>query len=173
MSAGRTLDWAIHSEQIMDPNITIRRARQDDLDNLAVLFDLYRQFYECPSDPDAAKRWLQHNMEAQRSIIFTADTGSELLGLTQLYPALCSVDLVEYYVLYDLYVLADARRQGVARALMNAASHWAREQGAARLDLETARDNAAGQALYRDLGYTLDGIFLKFSLDLTRPPAAR
>lgn len=157
----------------MDPNITIRRARQDDLDNLAVLFDLYRQFYECPSDPDAAKRWLQHNMEAQRSIIFTADTGSELLGLTQLYPALCSVDLVEYYVLYDLYVLEDARRQGVARALMNAASHWAREQGAARLDLETARDNAAGQALYRDLGYTLDEIFLKFSLDLTRPPAAR
>ena len=157
----------------MDPNITIRLARQDDLDNLAVLFDLYRQFYECPSDPDAAKRWLQHNMEAQRSIIFTADTGSELLGLTQLYPALCSVDLVEYYVLYDLYVLEDARRQGVARALMNAASHWAREQGAARLDLETARDNAAGQALYRDLGYTLDEIFLKFSLDLTRPPAAR
>ena len=173
VSVGRTLDWAIHSEQIMDPNITIRRARQDDLDNLAVLFDLYRQFYECPSDPEAAKRWLQHNMEAQRSIIFTADTGSELLGLTQLYPALCSVDLVEYYVLYDLYVLADARRQGVARALMNAASHWAREQGAARLDLETARDNAAGQALYRDLGYTLDEIFLKFSLDLTRPPAAR
>ena len=157
----------------MDPNITIRRARQDDLDNLAVLFDLYRQFYECPSDPEAAKRWLQHNMEAQRSIIFTADTGSELLGLTQLYPALCSVDLVEYYVLYDLYVLENARRQGVARALMNAASHWAREQGAARLDLETARDNAAGQALYRDLGYTLDEIFLKFSLDLTRPPAAR
>ena len=156
----------------MDPNITIRLARQDDLDNLAVLFDLYRQFYECPSDPDAAKRWLQHNMEAQRSIIFTADTGSELLGLTQLYPALCSVDLVEYYVLYDLYVLEDARRQGVARALMNAASHWAREQGAARLDLETARDNAAGQALYRDLGYTLDEIFLKFSLDLTRPPGA-
>jgi len=157
----------------MDPNITIRRARQDDLDNLAVLFDLYRQFYECPSDPEAAKRWLQHNMEAQRSIIFTADTGSELLGLTQLYPALCSVDLVEYYVLYDLYVLENARRQGVARALMNAASLWAREQGAARLDLETARDNAAGQALYRDLGYTLDEIFLKFSLDLTRPPAAR
>jgi len=157
----------------MDPNITIRRARQDDLDNLAVLFDLYRQFYECPSDPEAAKRWLQHNMEAQRSIIFTADTGSELLGLTQLYPALCSVDLVDYYVLYDLYVLENARRQGVARALMNAASLWAREQGAARLDLETARDNAAGQALYRDLGYTLDEIFLKFSLDLTRPPAAR
>lgn len=157
----------------MNPNITIRRAHQNDLSSLATLFDSYRQFYECPADLDAATNWIQHNMEAQRSVIFTADTGSELLGFTQLYPALCSVDLVEYYVLYDLYVLEGARRQGVARALMNAASHWAREQGAARLDLETARDNAAGQALYRDLGYTLDEIFLKFSLDLTRPPAAR
>ena len=153
----------------MNPNITIRRAHQDDLSSLATLFDLYRQFYECPADPDAATNWIQHNMEAQRSVIFTADTGSELLGFTQLYPALCSVDLVEYYVLYDLYVLKRARRQGVAKALMNAASEWAREQGAARLDLETARDNGAGQALYRSLGYTLDEVFLKFSLDLTTP----
>lgn len=153
----------------MNLNITIRRAHQDDLSSLATLFDLYRQFYECPADLDAATNWIQHNMEAQRSIIFTADTGSELLGFTQLYPALCSVDLVEYYVLYDLYVLERARRQGVAKALMNAASEWAREQGAARLDLETARANRAGQALYRSLGYTLDEVFLKFSLDLTTP----
>ena len=153
----------------MNPNITIRRACRDDLSSLATLFDLYRQFYECPADLDAATNWIQHNMEAQRSVIFTADTGSELLGFTQLYPALCSVDLVEYYVLYDLYVLERARRQGIARALMNAGSQWAREQGAARLDLETARDNRAGQALYSSLGYTLDKVFLKFSLDLTTP----
>ena len=153
----------------MNPNITARRAHRDDVSSLATLFDLYRQFYECPADLDAATNWIQHNMEAQRSVIFTADTGSELLGFVQLYPALCSVDLVEYYVLYDLYVLKHARRQGVARTLMNAASQWAREQGAARLDLETARDNTAGQALYRSLGYTLDEVFLKFSLDLTTP----
>ncbi|MBU02376.1 MAG: GNAT family N-acetyltransferase [Halieaceae bacterium] len=153
----------------MNPNITTRRAHRDDVSSLATLFDLYRQFYECPADLDAATNWIQHNMEAQRSVIFTADTGSELLGFVQLYPALCSVDLVEYYVLYDLYVLKHARRQGVARTLMNAASQWAREQGAARLDLETARDNTAGQALYRSLGYTLDEVFLKFSLDLTTP----
>tara|TARA_Y100001933_G_C18788675_1_gene475646 strand:+ start:120 stop:593 length:474 start_codon:yes stop_codon:yes gene_type:complete len=155
----------------MNANVTIRRAHPADLPSLATLFDLYRQFYECPTDLDAAKNWLQHNMEAQRSVVFTADTGSKLVGFTQLYPALCSVDLVEYYVLYDLFVLESARRQGVARALMNAASHWAREQGAARLDLETARDNTAGQALYRSLGYTLDEVFLKFSLDLTAPTA--
>ena len=148
-------------------NAAIRLAEARDLDQLAELFDQYRQFYECPPDLGAAKNWIAENLERGRSTLFAADNGSQLLGFTQLYPALCSVDLVDYFVLYDLYVIEAARRQGIARALMNAASDWAKAQGAARLDLETARDNAPGQALYRDLGYELDEVFLKFSLDLS------
>ena len=151
----------------MNTTITIRLAEASDLDQLAELFDQYRQFYQCSPDLGAARAWLAENIEAGRSTIFAADSGSELLGFTQLYPALCSVDLVDYFVLYDLFVVEAARRQGIARALMNAASDWAKAQGAARLDLETARDNYSGQALYRDLGYELDEVFLKFSLDLT------
>ena len=151
----------------MNATITVRLAAAPDLDQLAELFDQYRQFYQCSPDLGAAQAWLAENIEAGRSTIFTADNGSELLGFAQLYPALCSVDLVDYFVLYDLFVVEAARRQGIARALMNAASDWARAQGAARLDLETARDNYRGQALYRDLGYELDEVFLKFSLDLT------
>ena len=49
---------------------------------------------------------------------------------------------------------------------MNAASEWALAEGAARIDLETARENAPGQSLYRSLGYEVDEVFLKFSLDL-------
>ena len=148
-------------------NAAIRLAEARDLDQHAELFDQYRQFYECPPDLGAAKNWIAENLERGRSTVFAADNGSQLLGFTQLYPALCSVDLVDYFVLYDLYVIEAARRQGIARALMNTASEWAKAQGADRLDLETARDNAPGQALYRDLGYELDEIFLKFSLDLS------
>ena len=132
-------------------NAAIRLAEARDLDQLAELFDQYRQFYECPPDLGAAKNWLAENLERGRSTLFAADNGSQLLGFTQLYPALCSVDLVDYFVLYDLYVVEAARRQGIARALMNAASDWAKVQGADRLDLETARDNAPGQALYLSL----------------------
>ena len=117
-------------------NAAIRLAEARDLDQLAELFDQYRQFYECPPDLGAAKNWLAENLERGRSTLFAADNGSQLLGFTQLYPALCSVDLVVYFVLYDLYVIEAARRQGIARALMNAASDWAKAQGAARLDLE-------------------------------------
>ena len=148
-------------------NATIRLAEARDLDQLAELFDQYRQFYECPRDLGAAKNWIAENLERGRSTLFAADNGSQLFGFTQLYPALCSVDLVDYFVLYDLYGIEAARRQGIARALMNTASEWAKAQGADRLDLETARDNAPGQALYKDLGYELDEVFLKFSLDLS------
>ena len=150
----------------MNATFTFRLAESSDLDQLADLFDQYRQFYECPPDLSAAKNWIAENFERGRSTIFTADDGYQLIGFTQLYPALCSVDLVDYFVLYDLFVAPSARRQGIARALMNTASEWAKAQGAARLDLETARDNYPGQALYRDLGYELDEVFLKFSLDL-------
>ena len=150
----------------MNATFTFRLAESSDLDQLADLFDQYRQFYECPPDLSAAKNWIAENFERGRSTIFAADDGYQLIGFTQLYSALCSVDLVDYFVLYDLFVAPSARRQGIARALMNAASEWAKAQGAARLDLETARDNYPGQALYRDLGYELDEIFLKFSLDL-------
>lgn len=150
----------------MPPDTNLRLADRSDLEKLAVLFDQYRQFYQCTPDLSKAKGWLRLNLDAARSTIFVAESNSQLTGFTQLYPALCSVDLVEYFVLYDLYVSEPARRQGIARALMNVASDWAKAQGAARLDLETARDNVAGQALYRSLGYELDEVFLKFSLDL-------
>jgi GNAT superfamily N-acetyltransferase len=142
-----------------------RMATTDDLDSLVILFDQYRQFYECAPDPVAARVWLDTNLRLGRSVIFVAETNAGIQGFTQLYPALCSVDLVNYFVLYDLYVCDRARRGGIGRALMEAARHWATAQGAARIDLETARSNMAGQRLYKGLGYQLDEVFLKFSLD--------
>ena len=143
-----------------------RIATTDDLDSLVILFDQYRQFYECAPDPIAARVWLDTNLRLGRSVIFVAETNAGIQGFTQLYPALCSVDLVNYFVLYDLYVCDRARRGGIGRALMEAARHWATAQGAARIDLETARSNTAGQRLYKALGYQLDEVFLKFSLDI-------
>ena len=49
---------------------------------------------------------------------------------------------------------------------MEAARHWATGQGAARIDLETARSNTAGQQLYKGLNYQLDEVFIKFSLEI-------
>jgi ribosomal-protein-alanine N-acetyltransferase len=50
-------------------------------------------------------------------------------------------------------VAPDARRHGIARALMNALMVEARHRGAAELFLEVRDDNPAAQLLYDSLGY--------------------
>ncbi len=55
--------------------------------------------------------------------------------------------------LTDIWVEPEWRRHGVAAALMAAAERWVREQGARRIELLVAANNAAAQALYRALGY--------------------
>lgn len=145
----------------------LRPASAADLPALAELFDRYRQFYQQPPDLTGAYTYLRERFAAGESVVFIAEgAGGEPLGFTQLYPALCSVAMRRYWVLYDLFVVASARRQGIARALMERAREHALQTGAARIDLETAIDNLAGQALYESLGYLRETAFHKYSLAL-------
>jgi len=134
------------------------------------LFDAYREFYGQASETTAARAWLETNLSKNRSTLLIASDPehSRAVGFTQLYPALCSVDLVSYYVLYDLFVEPNCRRRGVGRALVDRAAEWATAQGAARIDLETAHSNVTAAALYRQAGYVADRVFQKYSLNLLR-----
>ncbi|MBT9598956.1 MAG: GNAT family N-acetyltransferase, partial [Vitreoscilla sp.] len=90
----------------------------------------------------------------------------EPAGFCQLYPSFCSVEAAPVMVLYDLFVAPAARGQGLAGALMQAAEAHAREAGCARLDLSTAHDNLAAQALYESRGWLRDEVFRVYSLRL-------
>jgi ribosomal protein S18 acetylase RimI-like enzyme len=145
----------------------IRPALTEDLDALAELFDGYRRFYEQPSNIDLARDYLHERMSRDESMIFVCESeDGSLLGFVQLYPTFCSVEARPILVLYDLFVTETARRGGVGRALMEAAQAYGREQGVARLDLSTAVDNLAGQALYESLGWERDADFYHYSYDV-------
>lgn len=57
-----------------------------------------------------------------------------------------------------LAVIPAARRHGVARALIDAAKHWATVRGAHTLFLEVAADNAPARALYEAMGFAQIGV---------------
>ena len=137
---------------------TVRRATTRDLDTLSLLFDAYRQFYRQPSDLARAQHFLAERFDADDSVIFVASLSdrNEIVGFTQLYPFFSSVRTRRVWVLNDLFVAAEARQQGVARALMEAAHDFARSTGAASVDLATERVNTSAQALYDTLGYQRD-----------------
>lgn len=144
----------------------IRRADLADVDRIAPLFDAYRRFYEQPADLPRARAWLHDRLGRAESVVFVAERAGALAGFCQLYPAWCSVEAAPIFVLYDLFVDADARRGGVGRALMLAAQAHGRATGAARLDLSTARTNTRAQSLYESLGWRRDDVYLTYSLAL-------
>lgn len=131
----------------------IVKADREHIAEVARLFDLYRQFYECEADLALATRFISDRIERDESDIFVAIDGDTAGGFVQLYPSFCSVDAVKIYILYDLYVDASVRKSGLGEKLMNAATAWAMKNGAARLDLLTENNNLAGQHLYEKLGY--------------------
>ncbi len=146
--------------------LTLRRAQLDDVDALAPLYDAYRRFYEQPGDVALASAFLHARLERGESVVFVAEAEGAAVGFCQLYPTWCSVAAAPIFVLYDLFVDAGVRRAGVGRALMLAAQAFARETGAVRLDLSTARTNTRAQALYESLGWERDEVYLTYSLAL-------
>ena len=134
---------------------------------IARLFDLYRQFYDCAPDLELASAFVAERIGNRESTVFVALEGSEARGFVQLYPSFCSVDAVRILILYDLYVDSSARGKGVGEALMNRATEYARETGAARIDLLTGKDNLVGLNLYEKLGYYRSNEeFYSYSLDV-------
>ena len=138
-------------------HLSIRRAGLDDLDQLAPLFDAYRQFYQQPGDLQRAGDFLRERLQRDESVILVGSRDDAAVGFTQLYPIFSSVRTARTWLLNDLYVAERIRRGGVARALLDAAAQFAREGGAAGLMLETSRDNAPARALYRAAGWSEDG----------------
>jgi GNAT superfamily N-acetyltransferase len=102
-----------------EQSITVRQATIFDLDLLIPLFDLYRQFYRRPSDPDLARRFLRERFEHNESIVFLAMLGNDAaVGFTQLFPSFSSAAAARIFILNDLFVLPEARRMGAGSQLL-------------------------------------------------------
>jgi ribosomal protein S18 acetylase RimI-like enzyme len=117
------------------------------------LFDQYRVFYKQPSDMVLAETFIKNRLENNESIIFVAFNGEEPAGFTQLYPLLSSVRATKNWLINDLYVDSNHRKQGIGEALLNAAADFAKKHGAVFVQLETSIDNYTAQSLYEAVGF--------------------
>jgi ribosomal protein S18 acetylase RimI-like enzyme len=138
-----------------------------DLDDLVPLFAGYLEFYQVPKPVAHIAAFLQARLNRGDSQLFIArDAQGTAQGFVQLYPLQASLALASMYVLSDLFVAPQARRQGVGELLMQAAREHAQAAGACGLQLETAKSNLAGQALYARLGYVRDELYYTYWLGL-------
>lgn len=130
------------------------KATLNELDELSILFDEYRQFYRKESDVDAARNFLKERIERNESEIFyTKNDDGSMTGFVQLYPIFSSARMKRKWLLNDLYVRKPFRGKGFGVALIERAKQLGRETGAHSLALETEKTNTIGNSLYVKTGF--------------------
>ena len=149
-------------------DLKVVQAGLQHLDELTNLFDAYRQFYRQASDTSGAQAFLHERLTQGNSIIFVAFLDGKPAGFAQLYPSFSSVSVAQIWILNDLFVAEHARRNGVAKVLMERAASFGEETGAARLSLQTEVTNEEAQALYEALGWEKDTAFYTYTFALNK-----
>ena len=129
----------------------VKRATQEDLHQLATLFDEYRQFYGASSNIKQSYQFLKHRYDNKDSVIFIHVKDDVFTGFVLLYLAFSSVACETYYVLDDVYVTPFYRQQGSAKQLIDTAILFARHENALRISLETQRNNLESHRLYEQM----------------------
>lgn len=132
--------------------------------SIVSLFDQYMVFYKKPSDPERYQAFLQDRLAGNEATIFAAKNSTgQVTGFTLLYHCFSSTSLGPIVILNDLFVHPSARGSGVGRELIQAVFCYAKEAGAVRVDLGTAKDNHTAQRLYEKLGFVRDEDFYGYS----------
>lgn len=140
-------------------NITIKQLGLTDAHLVVGLFNQYRIFYKQFSDIGMAKAFIDERLQHNESVIFVAidDDSQQPVGFTQLYPKYSSVRLSKNWILNDLYVAEDYRKQGIGEKLIKTAMDFARNNGSTFVQLETAINNFTAQHLYENIGFVKQG----------------
>ncbi|MFB2517815.1 GNAT family N-acetyltransferase [Lysinibacillus sp. OTC-L20] len=137
---------------------------QQTMRDVVPLFNAYREFYGQSSDLQQAEQFIQERVMGAESIIFLAYLEEEPVGFAQLFPVFSSVAMKRAFLLNDLFVAKQARKQGVAQALMEQCFIYCQQEDARYMMLETARDNVQAQKLYEKMGMTIDDTVYYYSI---------
>jgi ribosomal protein S18 acetylase RimI-like enzyme len=134
------------------------------LNEAAELFDQYRQFYGQESNFHGAYNFLSELIKNKESVIYLAvdSKTQKVIGFMQLYPSFSSISMQRLWILNDLYVVPETRKQGIGKALIKTAQAWVKQKSDKGLSLATAVDNYSAQKLYHSLGFNRDEEFLHF-----------
>jgi ribosomal protein S18 acetylase RimI-like enzyme len=134
-----------------------------DLDQLAPLFNAYRQFYGCADNVPEARAFLAERLATGDSKIYLARNAlGETLAFAQVFASFSSISLCRSWVLNDLYVQPGYRGQHIGEALLAQVEKEARAAGIGMLTMETGPENVRAHRIYQKMGYVREMGYLHF-----------
>ncbi|MEC5143946.1 GNAT family N-acetyltransferase [Chitinophaga sp. 212800010-3] len=150
---------AIHPQpaHVKKGTATLIKATISQLEDAAMLFDMYRVFYRQPSDYERGRKFLHDRISHQQSHVFLAYIDGKPAGFVQLYELYHYIKLEKQWLLSDLFVHPDYRGIGLSVAIIDRCKQWCDETGACGLMLETEKTNDVGNQLYPRCGFEYDG----------------
>jgi GNAT superfamily N-acetyltransferase len=113
----------------------------------------YQRFYRAEPDSDRNRDFFRRFLAPSEDGLLLGARGEEgFFGYACLYWHFSSTRAKEAVLMNDLFVVAEARGQGVGRALIEASAAVGRERGAVALEWSTEPGNATAQRLYDATG---------------------
>jgi GNAT superfamily N-acetyltransferase len=138
----------------MPPDLVIRPAADADRDTLQRLLTAQLVENGTPSDAEGIARGIDHALRpASASWLWLAEREGQPLAVV-LANEIASVEHGGIALwIEELYVVPEARRQGIALAVLNRVSEEARRRNIRAIDLEVIPTQSAAFALYEVLGF--------------------
>ena len=142
----------------------LRDVRKEDAEAIAKLIT---EFTHLPTTAAEVTQRLDRSQGVEHPIL--AELHGKVVGFASLRLVPYLGENAPYAEISELFVSADYRRLGVARALMAALEEQARAAGASSITVLTAADNDPALTLYRAMGFETFSIALQKWLTEERP----
>jgi GNAT superfamily N-acetyltransferase len=138
----------------MSAGVVVRDARREDASAIVALIEALAAFEQLPGpDAGAAARLVEHGFGARpyfESLVAEADR--RVVAYAIFFTTYSTFRMRPTIFLEDIFVHPDARRRGVATAMMERLRAIAVERGCGRFEWMVLDWNAGAQALYAKLG---------------------
>ena len=146
--------------------LKIIKAKKENIKEVGILFDLYRQFYKYDPQLKKSTKYIEERILKKESTIFLCYCDKEPAGFVQLYETFDSLNVNKKLILYDLYVKKEYRKNGIGKSLMNTAKKFAKKKKIKLIELSTGIKNKKAQSLYESLKYKRDKEYYIYTLEL-------
>ena len=148
-------------------NIELRKISISEINDIVELFNKYMIFYKQESNPEKYKTYLKNRIDNDEATIYLAyESNTKAIGFVINYTCFSSVSLGKIVILNDLFVLDNYRKEGIGNKLIDCSINLAKEIGAVRVDLGTAKDNFKAQSLYERIGFVKDTVYFSYSFNI-------